>query len=99
MANIKMKNILQENMHRFGTKNLNEGMLDKLLSSIEQNTTAMVDFLTIIDLARKDKDGENADEAVQYLMDKHNVSADEALKTVTYVYKKFAPWIELMRKD
>jgi hypothetical protein len=24
MSNIKMKNILQENMHRFGTKNLNE---------------------------------------------------------------------------
>jgi len=99
MTNIKMKNLLKENMHRFGTKNLNEGILDKLLSSIEQNTTAMLDFLTIIDLARKDKDGENADEAVQYLIDKHKVSADEALKAVTYVYKKFAPWIELMRKD
>ena len=94
-----MKNLLKENMHRFGTKNLNEGILDKLLSSIEQNTTAMLDFLTIIDLARKDKDGENADEAVQYLIDKHKVSADEALKVVTYVYEKFAPWIELMRKD
>ena len=92
------KNTLAENMHRFGTKNLNEGMLSNFLKNIEQNTTAMVDFLTIIDLARKDQNGENADEAVQYLMDKHAVSAEEALKTVTRIYEKFAPWIELMRK-
>jgi pyruvate formate-lyase activating enzyme-like uncharacterized protein len=94
-----MKNILQENMHRFGTKNLNEGMFSSFLSYLERNTTATVDFLTIVELAIKDQNGENADEAVQYLVDKHNVSAEEALKTVTYVYNKFAPYIELMRKQ
>jgi hypothetical protein len=98
MSNIKMKNILSENMRRIGTKNLNEGLLSNFLQSLAQNTTAMVDVLTIIEFARKDKDGENADEAVQYLMDKHKISAEEALKNVTYVYTKFAPWIELSRK-
>jgi L-fucose isomerase-like protein len=95
---IKLKTVLAENMRRFGTKNLNEGMFSNFLQSILGKTDAMVDFLTILEFARKDKDGENADEAVQYLMDKHNVSADEALKTVTHVYEKFGPWIELTRK-
>ena len=98
MANIKLKNILAENMRRFSTKNLNEGIFSNLLQNIERNTGAMVDVLAIIEFARKDKNGENADEAVQYLMDKHKIDADEALKTVTYVYEKFAPWIELSRK-
>jgi hypothetical protein len=76
---------------------LEEGILGNILDKINQSTGAIADVLTIIDLARKDEEG-GADKAVQMIMDRHGVSQEEALKVVTNVYNKFAPWIERTRK-
>ena len=80
------------------TEKIEEGIFGNFLKKIEQTTGTINDVLTIMDLARKDEEG-GAEKAVQMLMDKHGMSEEEALKTVTHVYEKFKPWIELTRKN
>jgi hypothetical protein len=75
-----------------------EGIFGNFLAKIAQSTGAINDVLTIIDLARKDREG-GAEKAVQMLVDKHGMSEEEALKTVTHVYEKFKPWIELSQRN
>ena len=76
----------------------NEGFVGNFLKKIAQSTGVINDTLTIIDLARKDEEG-GAEKAVQMLIDKHGMSEEEALKTVTHVYEKFKPWIELTQRN
>ena len=67
---------------------VNEGFLSNFLSKLEQNTGILADVLTVVDIAKRDKEG-GAEEAVKLMMDKHNLSEEEALKVVQNIYDKY----------
>ena len=69
-------------------KEVNEGFLSNFLSKLELNTGILADVLTVVDIAKRDKEG-GAEEAVKLMMDKHNLSEEEALKVVQNIYDKY----------
>jgi hypothetical protein len=77
-------------------KEVNEGFLDNFLSKLEQNTGILADVLTVVNIAMRDEEG-GAEEAVKLMMDKHNLSEEEAIKVVQSIYDRFE-WLINRRK-
>ena len=74
------------------TESLKEGMFSDFLQKIEKNTRLAADVLTVITLAKEDKEG-NAEEAVQLMMTNHNMSEKEAIEAVALIFKKSFEWV------
>jgi hypothetical protein len=66
---------------------IEEGAFNDLLNKMESNTRMAADILTVITLAKEDKEG-NAEKAVELLMKNHDLSEEEALEAVTRIFKK-----------
>ena len=79
-----MKHI--QTLENFLNENLNESriglILNDLLNKMAFNTKLVADVLTIITLAKEDKEG-NAEKAVELLMKNHDLSKEVALEGVT----------------
>jgi hypothetical protein len=72
---------------------IEEGAFGDLLSRMENNTRMAADILTVITLAKEDKEG-NAEKAVELLMKNHNLSEEAALEAVTRIFKKAFEWVD-----
>ena len=90
-----MKHI--QTLENFLNENLNESriglILNDLLNKMVFNTKLVADVLTIIKLAKEDKEG-NAEKAVELLMKNHNLSKEVALEGVTLIFKKAFEWVK-----
>ena len=91
----EMKHI--QTLENFLNENLNESriglILNDLLNKMAFNTKLVADVLTIIKLAKEDKEG-NAEKAVELLMKNHNLSKEVALEGVTLIFKKAFEWVK-----
>ena len=76
---------------------IEEGAFGDLLSSMENNTKMAADILTVITLAKEDKEG-NAEKAVELLMKNHDLSEEAALEAVTRIFKKAFEWVDSMEE-
>ena len=76
---------------------IEEGAFGDLLSRMENNTRMAADILTVITLAKEDKEG-NAEKAVELLMKNHDLSEEEALEAVTRIFKKAFEWVDSMEE-
>jgi hypothetical protein len=72
---------------------IEEGAFNDLLNKMESNTRMAADILTVITLAKEDKEG-NAEKAVELLMKNHDLSEEEALEAVTRIFKKAFEWVD-----
>ena len=72
---------------------IEEGAFGDLLSRMENNTRMAADILTVITLAKEDKEG-NAEKAVELLMKNHNLSKEAAIESVTRIFKKAFEWVD-----
>jgi hypothetical protein len=72
---------------------IEEGLFGDLLSRMEKNTRLTSDVLTIINLAKEDKEG-NAEKAVQLMMDNHGMDEEGATEAVTRIFKKAFEWVD-----
>jgi len=90
-----MKNI--NTFDDFLNENLNESkvglILNDLLNKMAMNTKLVADVLTIIKLAKEDKEG-NAEKAVELMMKNHKISKEVALEAVTRIFKNAFEWVE-----
>ena len=90
-----MKHI--QTLENFLNENLNESriglILNDLLNKMVFNTKLVADVLTIIKLAKEDKEG-NAEKAVELLMKNHDLSKEVALEGVTLIFKKAFEWVK-----
>ena len=90
-----MKHI--QTLENFLNENLNESriglILNDLLNKMVFNTKLVADVLTIIKLAKEDKEG-NAEKAVELLMKNHDLSREVALEGVTLIFKKAFEWVK-----
>lgn len=68
-------------------------ILNDLLNKMAFNTKLVADVLTIITLAKEDKEG-NAEKAVELLMKNHDLSKEVALEGVTLIFKKAFEWVK-----
>jgi hypothetical protein len=80
-----------------GEGKIEEGAFNDLLNKMESNTRIAADILTVITLAKEDKEG-NAEEAVQLLMKNHDLSEEEALEAVTRIFKKAFEWVDSVKE-
>lgn len=69
------------------------GVVGDLLGRMEKNTRLVADVLTIIKLAKEDKEG-NADIAVQLMMKNHGLDAQGATEAVTRIFKNAFEWVK-----
>jgi len=76
---------------------IEEGAFGDLLSRMENNTRMAADILTVITLAKEDKEG-NAEKAVELLMKNHDLSEEAALEAVTRIFKKAFEWVDSMEE-
>jgi hypothetical protein len=76
---------------------IEEGAFSDLLSRMENNTRMAADILTVITLAKEDKEG-NAEKAVELLMKNHDLSEEAALEAVTRIFKKAFEWVDSMEE-
>jgi hypothetical protein len=76
---------------------IEEGAFGDLLSRMENNTKMAADILTVITLAKEDKEG-NAEKAVELLMKNHDLSEEAALEAVTRIFKKAFEWVDSMEE-
>jgi hypothetical protein len=76
---------------------IEEGAFNDLLNKMESNTRMAADILTVITLAKEDKEG-NAEKAVELLMKNHDLSEEEALEAVTRIFKKAFEWVDSMEE-
>jgi hypothetical protein len=72
---------------------IEEGAFNDLLNKMESNTRMAADILTVITLAKEDKEG-NAEKAVELLMKNHDLSEEAALEAVTRIFKKAFEWVD-----
>jgi hypothetical protein len=72
---------------------IEEGLFGDLLSRMEKNTRLTSDILTIINLAKEDKEG-NAEKAIQLMMDNHGMDEEGATEAVTRIFKKAFEWVD-----
>ena len=90
-----MKHI--QTLENFLNENLNESriglILNDLLNKMVFNTKLVADVLTIIKLAKEDKEG-NAEKAVELLMKNHDLSKEVALEGVTRIFKSAFEWVK-----
>ena len=77
---------------------IEEGAFGDLLSRMENNTRMAADILTVITLAKEDKEG-NAEKAVELLMKNHDLSEEAALEAVTRIFKKAFEWVDSMEEE
>jgi len=81
----------------FLNENLNESrvglILNDLLNKMAMNTKLIADVLTIIKLAKEDKEG-NAEKAVELMMKNHGLSKEVALEAVTRIFKNAFEWVK-----
>ena len=77
---------------------IEEGAFGDLLSRMENNTRMAADILTVITLAKEDKEG-NAEKAVELLMKNHNLSKEAALEAVTRIFKKAFEWVDSIEEE
>jgi hypothetical protein len=77
---------------------IEEGAFGDLLSRMENNTRMAADILTVITLAKEDKEG-NAEKAVELLMKNSNLSEEAALEAVTRIFKKAFEWVDSMEEE
>jgi hypothetical protein len=80
-----------------GEGKIEEGAFNDLLNKMESNTRIAADILTVITLAKEDKEG-NAEEAVQLLMKNHDLSEEAALEAVTRIFKKAFEWVDSVKE-
>jgi hypothetical protein len=76
---------------------IEEGAFNDLLNKMESNTRMAADILTVITLAKEDKEG-NAEKAVELLMKNHDLSEEAALEAVTRIFKKAFEWVDSMEE-
>ena len=76
---------------------IEEGAFNDLLNKMESNTRMAADILTVITLAKEDKEG-NAEKAVELLMKNHDLSEEEALEAVTRIFKKAFEWVDSVKE-
>jgi hypothetical protein len=76
---------------------IEEGAFNDLLNKMESNTRMAADILTVITLAKEDKEG-NAEKAVELLMKNHDLSEEAALEAVTRIFKKAFEWVDSWKK-
>ena len=76
---------------------IEEGAFNDLLNKMESNTRMAADILTVITLAKEDKEG-NAEKAVELLMKNHDLSEEAALESVTRIFKKAFEWVDSMEE-
>jgi hypothetical protein len=90
-----MKNI--HTYDEFINESINESrvglILNDLLNQMAMNTKLVSDVLTIIKLAKEDKEG-NAEEAVELMMKNHKLSKEVALEAVTRIFKSAFEWVK-----
>ena len=81
---------------------LNEGTLNEsrvgliindLLNKMAMNTKIAADILTVITLAKEDKEG-NTEKAVDLMMKNHGISKEVALEAVTRIFKNAFEWVK-----
>ena len=77
---------------------IEEGAFGDLLSKMENNTRMAADILTVITLAKEDKEG-NAEKAVELLMKNSNLSEEAALEAVTRIFKKAFEWVDSREEE
>jgi len=68
-------------------------ILNDLLNQMVMNTKLVSDVLTIIKLAKEDKEG-NAEKAVELMMKNHKLSKEVALEAVTRIFKSAFEWVK-----
>ena len=90
-----MKHI--QTLENFLNENLNESriglILNDLLNKMAFNTKLVADVLTIITLAKEDKEG-NTEKAVDLMMKNHGISKEVALEAVTRIFKNAFEWVK-----
>ena len=80
-----------------GEGKIEEGAFNDLLNKMESNTRMAADILTVITLAKEDKEG-NAEKAVELLMKNHDLSEEAALEAVTRIFKKAFEWVDSVKE-
>jgi methionine salvage enolase-phosphatase E1 len=90
-----MKHI--QTLENFLNENLNEsrigGVINDLLNKMATNTKLVADVLTIIKLAKEDKEG-SAEKAVKLMMDNHGLDEKTATEAVTRIFKSAFEWVK-----
>jgi hypothetical protein len=69
------------------------GVINDLLNKMATNTKLVADVLTIIKLAKEDKEG-NAEKAVELMMKNHSIDRQTAIEAVTRIFKNAFEWVK-----
>jgi hypothetical protein len=93
----KLDQIERRSMEEGKKVKIEEGAFNDLLNKMESNTRMAADILTVITLAKEDKEG-NAEKAVELLMKNHDLSEEAALEAVTRIFKKAFEWVDSMEE-